>query len=176
MSTFAAVLSALFAGFLIGGAARFALPGPDPMPFWLTAAIGLTGSVVGGGIALAIYGKGNLTTSSHVFVTLLLEIGVAVALVAAYRRFVQRRPLTGPEAHRFPTRGVGIPQLRQRLHQLGIDPDKVRTPRGPVPPPGPQELTPEEISGELEKLRDLHDKGILTDEQYDEARERLRRY
>ena len=31
-----ALLSIVFSGFLIGALARLALPGPDPMPFWLT--------------------------------------------------------------------------------------------------------------------------------------------
>jgi hypothetical protein len=36
--------------------------------------------------------------------------------------------------------------------------------------------TPEEQADELEKLRDLRDKGVLSDEEYDTARKRLRRY
>jgi hypothetical protein len=37
-------------------------------------------------------------------------------------------------------------------------------------------LRPEEQADELEKLRDLHDKGVLSDEEYERARQRLRRY
>ena len=44
-----AFLSAVVLGFAIGGLARWAVPGPDPMPAWLTIFIGLTGSLVGGG-------------------------------------------------------------------------------------------------------------------------------
>ena len=40
------VLTAMMTGFVIGGAARFAVPGPDPMPFWLTVVIGLCGSAI----------------------------------------------------------------------------------------------------------------------------------
>ena len=42
------VLAILISGFFTGALARLAIPGPDPMPIWLTIAIGLTGSVVGG--------------------------------------------------------------------------------------------------------------------------------
>ena len=35
---------------------------------------------------------------------------------------------------------------------------------------------PGDVAEQLEKLRDLRDKGVLTDEAYEEARERLRRY
>jgi uncharacterized membrane protein YeaQ/YmgE (transglycosylase-associated protein family) len=170
-----AIIAALLSGFLIGGAARWAVPGPDPMPFWLTVLIGLVGSAVGGGIAAAAFGaKHLLDGSGHIFVTLLLEIGAAAGLVVAYRRFVQDRPVTGREARRFPTRGIGVARLRGRLRQLGIDPDKMAGHR----PVGPkqEDLTDEETAAELDKLRDLRDKGVLTNEEYEQARERFRRY
>jgi uncharacterized membrane protein YeaQ/YmgE (transglycosylase-associated protein family) len=90
-----ALLSIVFSAFLVGALARLALPGPDPMPFWLTLLLGLSGSIVGGGIATAAYGAGHVFDSSgHAFVTLLLEIGAAIVILAAYRRYVQRRPLS----------------------------------------------------------------------------------
>ena len=49
----------MFFGFITGGLARLAVPGPDPMPVWLTVAIGLVGSAVGGAIAIAIWGRGT---------------------------------------------------------------------------------------------------------------------
>jgi uncharacterized membrane protein YeaQ/YmgE (transglycosylase-associated protein family) len=171
---FGAIVSAVVTGFLIGGAARFALPGPDPMPFSLTVVIGLAGSLAGGGIASAIFGGTDhaFDTSGHAFATLILEVGIAIALVAAYRRFVQKRPLWGPDAHRFPTRGIGVARMRTRLRKLGIDPDKLAG-RGGAPPKQPD---PGDVAEQLEKLRDLRDKGVLSDEAYEEARERLRRY
>jgi len=170
---FGAIIAAVVSGFLIGAAARFALPGPDPMPFSLTVVIGLAGSLAGGAIAAAIYGTSDtLDTSGHTFVTLLLEVGVAVALVGAYRRFVQKRPLWGPDAHRFPTRGLGVARMRTRLRRLGIDPDRLP---GRDAPPATQK-DPREIAEDLEKLRDLRDRGVLTEEDYEQARERLRRY
>jgi uncharacterized membrane protein YeaQ/YmgE (transglycosylase-associated protein family) len=166
------ILAAIFSGFLIGAAARWIVPGPDPMPFWLTVTLGLFSSIVGGGIAAALFGTSHvMTTSGHVFTTLLLEIGVATALVIAYRRFVQRRPVAGPEAHRFPTRGFGIARLRARLQQVGIDPEHLaRAGRGPGPKPTPE---PPPDTEELDKLRDLHEKGILSDAEFDAARRRL---
>jgi uncharacterized membrane protein YeaQ/YmgE (transglycosylase-associated protein family) len=50
-----ALLSVVFSAFLIGALARFALPGPDPMPFSLTVLLGLCGSLVGGGAAAGVY-------------------------------------------------------------------------------------------------------------------------
>jgi uncharacterized membrane protein YeaQ/YmgE (transglycosylase-associated protein family) len=170
---FGAIVSAILSGFLIGAAARFALPGPDPMPFSLTVLIGLAGSLAGTGIAAALYGASNaFDTSGHAFATLMLEVGIAIALVAAYRRFVQKRPLWGPEAHRFPTRGFGVARMRSRLHQLGVDPD--RLPGRGGAPPGRKDT--HDVSEDLEKLRELHERGVLSDEAYEEARERLRRY
>jgi uncharacterized membrane protein YeaQ/YmgE (transglycosylase-associated protein family) len=170
---FGAILSAVLSGFLIGGLARLAVPGPDPMPFSLTVVIGLAGSAAGVGIATVIYGSSHtFDTSGHAFATLMLELGVAIGLVAAYRRYVQKRPLWGPEAHRFPERGVGIARMRSRLRRLGIDPDRLAGRGGGAP----KQKDPQQVAEELEKLRDLHDRGVLTDEAYEEARERLRRY
>ena len=33
------IIGAMFTAFIIGALARFAVPGPDPMPAWLTVAI-----------------------------------------------------------------------------------------------------------------------------------------
>jgi uncharacterized membrane protein YeaQ/YmgE (transglycosylase-associated protein family) len=167
------LLSIVFSGFLIGALARLALPGPDPMPFWLTVLLGLSGSIVGGGIATAAYGAGHVfDSSSHAFGTVLLEIGAAIAILAGYRRYVQRRPLSGPGAYAFPTRGFGIQRMRARIRRLGIDPDRLTSRRKNAS----SNLRPEEQADELEKLRDLQDKGVLSDEEYERARERLRRY
>src|SRR5947209_5104500 len=51
------VIAAIASAFITGALARFAVPGPDPMPAWLTVAIGLGGTVLGGGIVLAVAGQ-----------------------------------------------------------------------------------------------------------------------
>jgi uncharacterized membrane protein YeaQ/YmgE (transglycosylase-associated protein family) len=172
------ILAVLLSGFLIGAAARYVVPGPDPMPFWLTVLIGFGGSVVGGAIGLGLYGSdGVMSTPGHAFVAVMLEILAAAALVALYRRFVQRRPLTGPDAYRFPTRGVGIARMRARLRQLGVDPDKLHaSPIGGPRSPAAAGPTPEEADAELERLRGQLERGEITEEEYEEARERLRRF
>jgi uncharacterized membrane protein YeaQ/YmgE (transglycosylase-associated protein family) len=83
-------------GFVVGALGRLAVPGPDPMPIWLTILLGLIGSVVGGSIAVALgLGGGGIFTVS---------VLVATLLVIAYRRVVQKRGITGPDAKRMPTR------------------------------------------------------------------------
>ena len=172
---FGALLSVMLSGLLIGALARLALPGPDPLSFGLTILLGLAGSLIGGGIATAVFGtKHVFDRSGHAFVTLLLEIGVAVVILAFYRRLVQHRPLSGPGAQAFPTRGFGIKRMRARITQLGLDPD--RTGRSTGRGPSQSDLSAAEQAAELEKLRDQHDKGTLTDEEYEQARARLRRY
>jgi len=93
------LLVAAALGLVIGGLARFAVPGPDPMPLWLTGAIGLGGSILGGVVARILLG----TTGGFLF-----AFAGAIVLVIAYRRFVQGRPITGPSAKERPSRGVGI--------------------------------------------------------------------
>ena len=141
------VLAILFSGFVTGGLARFAIPGPDPMPIWLTIAIGLTGSIVGAVI-------GDAISHDNGYLVSFLSFGIAVALVAAYRRFVQRRPIVGPGAYTFPTAGFGVEQQRERLRKLGIDPDALR--------PDPQRLERARIES---MLAELHRAGLLTDEE-----------
>ena len=137
--------------------------------------VGLGGSIVGGVVAAGIYGVSHiLASSAHVFVTLLLEIGAAVVIVVLYRRYVQRRPLFGPGAHRFPTRGFGVARMRERLRGLGVDPDRLTRPGGAASKR--PDLSAGRLADELERLRGLRDKGELSEEDYERARERLRRY
>src|SRR3954470_3243136 len=48
-----------FSGLIVGGLARLALPGPDPMSIWATVGVGLLGSFVGGLLTYAITGDRN---------------------------------------------------------------------------------------------------------------------
>lgn len=93
------LIALVVGGFLIGGLARLAVPGPDPMPFWLTIGIGLGGSLIGGLVAYAILGRSGGFLFGYVG---------AVLLVILYRRFVQKRGITGPDARARPTRGWGL--------------------------------------------------------------------
>src|SRR5438876_6113280 len=126
------VIVALFIAFITGALARFALPGPDPMPPWLTIAIGLVGTVAGTGIVLVIGGRGAASWSG------IASFFVAVGLVVIYRRFVQKRPLWGRDAYRFPERGFRVEQYRERLKRAGIDPDQIGSqPFGSLPQMAP---------------------------------------
>jgi uncharacterized membrane protein YeaQ/YmgE (transglycosylase-associated protein family) len=72
-------------GFIVGGLARFALPGPDPMPWYATIALGLGGSLVGGIVARVLIGA---------YGGFLFAFVGAVLLLYLYRRLVQHRGLT----------------------------------------------------------------------------------
>ena len=154
-----AIILVMFFGFITGGLARLAVPGPDPMPVWLTVAIGLTGSAAGGAIAIGIWGRGTQAIG-------LLSFLGAVLLVVAYRRFVQKRPLTGPDALKFPERGIGIDKFNERRNKME---DLVRQAQGQVQ--GVRAESPAESN--LQKLSDLHEAGILTDEEYETKKARL---
>jgi uncharacterized membrane protein YeaQ/YmgE (transglycosylase-associated protein family) len=99
MGLLAFLLFLVLGGFILGGLARLAVPGPDPMPFWLTVGIGIGGSILGGLIADIFFGKAG---------SFVLAYLGAIALVILYRRFVQGRPVFGPEGRRRPTRGWGL--------------------------------------------------------------------
>jgi uncharacterized membrane protein YeaQ/YmgE (transglycosylase-associated protein family) len=144
-------------GFITGGLARLAVPGPDPMPVWLTVAIGLVGSAAGGAIAIAIWGRGTQAIG-------LLSFLGAVLLVVAYRRFVQKRPLTGPDALKFPERGIGIDKFQERRTKME---DLVRQAQGQ----GAHAESGDDSN--LRKLSDLHDAGILTDEEFEAKKAQL---
>ena len=141
------VLAILVSGLITGGLARFAIPGPDPMPIWLTISIGLVGSIAGAAI-------GNAISHNNGYLISFLSFGIAIALVAAYRRFVQKRPIWGPGALAFPERGLGVDQQRERLQKLGIDPNALR--------PDPAHLERARLEA---MLQELHRAGLLDDEE-----------
>lgn len=87
------ILLVALSGLIVGGLARLAVPGPDPMSVWRTIAFGIVGSLLGGLIAGA-FGVGG---SGGIF---LLSLVGAVVLLIAYRRIVQGRGITGPGARR----------------------------------------------------------------------------
>ena len=141
------IAAILISGFFTGALARLAVPGPDPMPIWLTISIGLTGSIVGAVIGRAVSDDNGYAVS-------FLSFGVAISLVAGYRRFVQHRPIFGPGAMAFPERGLGVAEQREKLRQLGFDPDAMRR--------DPKQL--ENLRLEA-MLRELHRAGVLDDDE-----------
>ena len=80
-------------GFVVGGLARLALPGPDPMPWYATIGLGLAGSLLGGIVARLLLGVAG---------GLIFALLGAILLLYLYRRFVQGRGITGPGASRLP--------------------------------------------------------------------------
>lgn len=180
------VIAALASAFITGALARFAVPGPDPMPAWLTVVIGLGGTVVGGGIVILTVGQspGWVGTASF---------AASIALVIGYRLVVQKRPLWGPDAYRFPKKGFGVEQYRERLQRAGIDPDRVMSPfvpntanaaaNAPAGPGGAGGAATVASGGGgdptenpayyLRLIEELHDNGVLNDHEYDASRLRL---
>ena len=173
------VITVIVTAFVTGALARFAVPGPDPMPAWLTILIGLVGTLIGAGIVLVTVGDKPAWVGTVGFF-------VAIALVIAYRRFVQKRPLWGPEAYRFPKRGIGVDEYRERLSKAGIDPDAIGSPLSAAlaaqqaASSTPVAATPfqgddptENPAHYLQLLEELHDSGVLSDDEYGAARTRL---
>jgi uncharacterized membrane protein YeaQ/YmgE (transglycosylase-associated protein family) len=181
-STWSLVFGILITSFITGMLARFAVPGPDPMPVWLTILIGLLATLIGYGIVFAIEGRHTKDVSWAGIASFFAAVG----LVVAYRYFIQKRPSWGNDAYRFPERGVGVAHQRERLRKAGIDPDKIGMgrpfgvvePNAGVPRPAgsaddhPGEPT-ENPAHYLGLLEELHDSGVLDDSEYDDARRRL---
>src|SRR5205085_6719580 len=140
-----AVIAIMLVGFVTGALARLAVPGPDPMPIWLTVAIGLAGSWGGGAVAAAIWGWNTTAVGIFGFVA-------AVLLVVAYRRFYQGRPLTGPDAMKFPERGIGIEKFRERqarAEQMLRQAQHAQA-QGEV----------QDVTEQIRKLGELHEQGV----------------
>jgi uncharacterized membrane protein YeaQ/YmgE (transglycosylase-associated protein family) len=79
------IIALIIGGFIVGALARFALPGPDPMTWYMTIALGVGGALVGGIFFGVLIG--------HSIGFLGAFIG-AVVLLALYRKYVQKRPIT----------------------------------------------------------------------------------
>lgn len=135
------VLGIFAAGLVVGALGRLAVPGPDPMPIWLTIAFGVAGSILGGGIAAAATGD--------VLITLLASVVTATVIVIGYRRVVQKRGITGADAHTLPTRGFGVARLRRRA---GIADDPAER---------------------LRRLTSLRDSGLISDEEFEQKRREM---
>jgi uncharacterized membrane protein YeaQ/YmgE (transglycosylase-associated protein family) len=174
------LIVALFSAFITGALARFAVPGPDPMPAWLTVVIGLLGTAIGTGIVVGVEGRHTKDTSWVGIASFLAAVG----LVVLYRHFVQKRPLWGKDAYRFPERGFGVEHYRERLKRAGIDPDQIGTQpfgslqqRVPVQPYATNAHVGDHPTDNpahyLGLLEELHDSHVLDDDEYTAARTRL---
>jgi uncharacterized membrane protein YeaQ/YmgE (transglycosylase-associated protein family) len=115
------LLYVIACGLAIGAGGRWLVPGPDPMPAWLTSAIGIAGSFVGAGAVVALAGLPETAGEAYslVWSAIGASLAASAALVVVYRRTVQGRPMRGREAWRMPTRGIGVARARARL---GMDP------------------------------------------------------
>jgi hypothetical protein len=129
------------------------------MPVWLTTAIGLTGSVAGFLIAVAIWGRKAATAAG------LMSFGIAILLVVAYRRFVQKRPITGPDALKFPERGIGIDKFKERRQKLE---EALRQHQHTT-----QTRDSDEVTEQIRKLAELRDDGVLTNEEFEAKKAEL---
>jgi uncharacterized membrane protein YeaQ/YmgE (transglycosylase-associated protein family) len=65
-------------GFIVGGLARLAVPGPDPMGIGATILIGIAGSYIAGLLVYAFHGRGDAG--------FVLSIICSMGLVYAFRR------------------------------------------------------------------------------------------
>ncbi len=146
-----AILLLMVSGFVFGALARWAVPGPDPMPIWLTVFIGLGGSAIGGGITAAVLQANANVSRADYFTIELASILTSILLVVAYRHFIQRRAILGPDALKPPTRGFGIGgRPRRRSFREALQKAQL-----------------------LKSLDDLRRQGLLTDEEYRAKRAKL---
>jgi uncharacterized membrane protein YeaQ/YmgE (transglycosylase-associated protein family) len=146
-----AIVQVLISGFVIGALARWAVPGPDPMSVPMTILLGVFGSFLGGGIAAALFGVEQ--DSGSIFTLLIGSILTATLLLVLYRRYVQHRPITGPEAHRPPP---------QRARAGDLFASSARRGDGGS-----------DVSEQLRKLSELRDEGLLTQEEFEEKKAKL---
>ena len=80
------ILMILISGLIIGGLARWIMPGPDPMSIGKTILLGIAGSIVGGLVATLF----RLSPTLHPFWIFLLEVGGALLVLWVVKRYRQR--------------------------------------------------------------------------------------
>ena len=80
------IIGTILIGFIVGLLAKFVMPGKDPGGFFVTAAIGIVGSLIAtyGGKALGIYGGEETAGFIGAFVG-------AIVLLIVYRLIVRNR-------------------------------------------------------------------------------------
>jgi uncharacterized membrane protein YeaQ/YmgE (transglycosylase-associated protein family) len=147
-------LAALLAGgFVVGGLARFALPGPDPLPVWLTVVLGIAGSVVGVGVVVAVGGLSG-DEADVAWIAFVAALAGATLLLALFRRFVQKRPVAGPDAERRPRKPRGLRRVILRRPPREVEePELADDDRDPA-----------------ERLVALRDAGTISEEEFRKRR------
>jgi uncharacterized membrane protein YeaQ/YmgE (transglycosylase-associated protein family) len=80
------IIGTILIGFIVGLLAKFVMPGKDPGGFFITAAIGIVGSLIAtyGGRALGIYGGEEAAGFIGAFVG-------AIVLLIVYRLIARNR-------------------------------------------------------------------------------------
>ena len=129
------------------------------MPIWLTIAIGLVGSWGGGARAALIWGwDGTYGVSIFGFVA-------SILLVIGYRRFYQGRPLTGPDAMKFPERGIGLERFRQRRARTE---QMIRRAHH-----AQAQAEYDDVTEQIRRLGDLRDEGVISNEEFESKKRDL---
>jgi len=82
------IISWIFFGLIVGAIAKFLMPGRDPGGFFITIGIGVLGSLIGGFIASAF---GLAHTAEWSWPSIIISVGGAILLLAAYRAVKSRR-------------------------------------------------------------------------------------
>jgi hypothetical protein len=90
---------------------------------------------------------------------------MAILLVIAYRRFYQGRPVTGPDAMKFPERGIGLEKFRQRRERTH---DMLRKAQHAQAHADYQEVT-----DQIRKLDELRSEGVISDEEFETKKREL---
>jgi uncharacterized membrane protein YeaQ/YmgE (transglycosylase-associated protein family) len=89
----ASIIGALIIGLIVGGIARFLVPGRDPMGCFATALLGIAGSIVGGLIGSVIWPTTaqESYTHPHRLLHFLLAVVGAVVVLLLWRSIAGRR-------------------------------------------------------------------------------------
>ena len=95
-----AIIWLLVYGLVLGLLARFAVPGKDPLPIWQTILLGIAGALLGGLVArlFGVFDGDDTVTSGEATTAFLFALAGAIVLLILYRKFVQNRPITGPDS------------------------------------------------------------------------------
>jgi uncharacterized membrane protein YeaQ/YmgE (transglycosylase-associated protein family) len=75
----------IIVGLFAGAIARFLVPGRQPMGCFMTTALGLAGSLVGGAISAFLFGQDPLRPGIHASGMLMSIVGAVIVLAVALR-------------------------------------------------------------------------------------------